>query len=104
MSSERSAVYDPEALSHLGSLFDQAVAALPAAMRTPANRTEIAKLILGRGVGEPELASALERCTDDGEMIAYTVSTQTLVDAVNSAAARSACVKDELRVMKKGRP
>ena len=60
MLSERSAVYDPEALSRLGSLFDQAVAALPEAMRTPANRTEIAKLILGRGAGEPELASLMK--------------------------------------------
>jgi hypothetical protein len=53
---ERSAVYEPEELSLLGSIFDQSVAALPAAMRTPANRTEIAKIILGRAAaGELEL-------------------------------------------------
>jgi hypothetical protein len=52
---ERSAVYDPEELSVLGSIFDQAVAALPEIRRTPANRTEIAKIILGRAaVGELE--------------------------------------------------
>jgi hypothetical protein len=52
---ERSAVYEPEELSLLGSIFDQSVAALPAAMRTPANRTEIAKIILRRAAaGELE--------------------------------------------------
>jgi hypothetical protein len=53
---EMSAVFDPEELSLLGSIFDQAVAALPAAMQTQSNRTEIAKIILGRAAaGEPEL-------------------------------------------------
>ena len=57
MSRERCAVYEPEQLSLLGSIFDQSVAALPAAMRTPANRTEIAKIILWRAAaGELELA------------------------------------------------
>jgi hypothetical protein len=51
---ERSAVYDPEELSVLGSIFDQAVAALPEIRRTSANRTEIAKIILG--------------CAADGEL------------------------------------
>lgn len=41
-------VFDPEDLSMLGAIFDEAVAALPASMRTPVNRTEIAKLVLGR--------------------------------------------------------
>jgi hypothetical protein len=37
------------------------VAALPAAMRTPANRTEIAKIILGRAAaGELELTLLLK--------------------------------------------
>ncbi len=57
MSRERSAVYEPEELSLLGGIFDQSVAALPVAMRTPANRTEIAKIILWRAAaGELELA------------------------------------------------
>ncbi|MGF6312539.1 hypothetical protein ABIB82_006432 [Bradyrhizobium sp. i1.8.4] len=45
---EHSSVYDPDQLSALGRIFDEAVAALPANMRTPANRTQIAKLIFGR--------------------------------------------------------
>jgi hypothetical protein len=57
MSRERGAVYEPEELSLLGRIFDQSVAALPAAMRTPANRTKIAKIILGRAAaGELEPA------------------------------------------------
>src|SRR5262249_692731 len=38
----------PEQLSVLGRIFDEAVAALPENMRTPENRAELAKLILGR--------------------------------------------------------
>ena len=58
---KRSAVYEPEELSLLGSIFDQSVAALPAAMRTPANRMEIARIILGRATaGELELASLVK--------------------------------------------
>jgi hypothetical protein len=45
---EMSAVFDPEDLSLLGRIFDQAVAALPASMQTQTNRTEIAKIILER--------------------------------------------------------
>jgi hypothetical protein len=48
MLGERDVVYYPEELSLLGSIFDQAIASLPAAKRTPANRTEIAKKILRR--------------------------------------------------------
>ncbi|MGV7219501.1 hypothetical protein [Bradyrhizobium sp. UFLA05-112] len=52
----RGGVFDPEDLSTLGKIFDEAVAALPASMRTPINRTEIAKLVLGRtAAGEAEL-------------------------------------------------
>jgi hypothetical protein len=48
MWTNRSVVLDPEELSLLGSIFDRAVESLPAAMRTAANRTEIARNILGR--------------------------------------------------------
>ncbi|KRP84822.1 NolY [Bradyrhizobium pachyrhizi] len=41
-------VYHPEDLQILGRLFDQAVAALPEALRTPANQLKIATLILSR--------------------------------------------------------
>lgn len=52
----RSGVFDPEDLSKLGKIFDEAVAALPASMRTSINRTEIANLVLGRtAAGEAEL-------------------------------------------------
>lgn len=43
-------VCDPEQLSALGRIFDDAVAALPEDMQTPGYRTEVAKLILGRAV------------------------------------------------------
>ena len=43
---ERSVVYYPEELSLLGHVLDQAIKSLPAAMRTPYNRTEIARNIL----------------------------------------------------------
>jgi hypothetical protein len=43
---ERYVVFDPEELTLLGSVFDQALASLPYAMRTRSNRSEIAKNIL----------------------------------------------------------
>jgi hypothetical protein len=43
---EQSVVYYPEELSLLGHILDQAIVSLPAAMRTPSNRTAIAKNIL----------------------------------------------------------
>ncbi|MCC8977939.1 hypothetical protein [Bradyrhizobium acaciae] len=50
-------VFDPEELSFLGSLFDRTVFALPPSMRTPDNRTAIAKLILERtAAGNTQLA------------------------------------------------
>ncbi|WP_461349443.1 NolY [Bradyrhizobium sp. USDA 4451] len=44
-------VYNPEELQILGRLLDQAVAALPPALRTPANQMRIARLILARAAG-----------------------------------------------------
>jgi hypothetical protein len=43
---ERSFVLDPEDLSLLGNVFDQALASLPSRMRTRAYRSEIARNIL----------------------------------------------------------
>jgi hypothetical protein len=43
---EPSVVYDPEEVSLLGRVLDQAIGSLPAQMRTPYNRTEIARNIL----------------------------------------------------------
>lgn len=54
---ERNAVYGPEELALLARIFEQSVAMLPPAMRTPANRTEIARIIFERAqAGETELA------------------------------------------------
>jgi hypothetical protein len=61
MSREQTAVYDPEELSFLANIFDSAVATLPPSMRTPANRKEIAKIILARAAaGEPALAPLIK--------------------------------------------
>jgi hypothetical protein len=58
---EMSAVFNPEELSLLGSLFDQAVAALPATLQTQTNRTEIAKIILARAAaGELHLTDSMK--------------------------------------------
>jgi hypothetical protein len=43
---EQSVVYHPEELSLLGHILDQAIESLPATMRTPYHRTEIAKSLL----------------------------------------------------------
>ncbi|WP_235885851.1 hypothetical protein [Bradyrhizobium niftali] len=52
-----SGVFDPEELSVLGRLYDSAITALPPSMRSPENRTAIAKLILERtAAGEAQLA------------------------------------------------
>ncbi|MDA9413994.1 NolY [Bradyrhizobium sp. CCBAU 11430] len=45
-------VYQPEDLQFLGRLFDQTVAALPAALRTSVNRLTIAKLIFSRAAAD----------------------------------------------------
>jgi hypothetical protein len=63
---ERSVVYCPEELSLLGHILDQAIESLPAAMRTPYNRTEIARNILAcaaageRDPIELELAASVD--------------------------------------------
>lgn len=46
MSGERDVVYYPEELALLGRVFDEVIATLPAARRTPGKRTEIARTIL----------------------------------------------------------
>ncbi|WP_271606762.1 hypothetical protein [Bradyrhizobium sp. CCBAU 11434] len=52
-----SGVFDPEELSVLGRFYDSAITALPPSMRSPENRTAIAKLILERTTaGEAQLA------------------------------------------------
>jgi hypothetical protein len=43
---EQSIVYDPEELSLLGRILDQVLESLPVAMRTPNNRTEVARSLL----------------------------------------------------------
>jgi hypothetical protein len=43
---EQSIVYYPEELSLLGHILDQVLESLPVAMRTPYNRTVIAKILL----------------------------------------------------------
>jgi hypothetical protein len=43
---DKGVVLNPEELSLLGAVFDRAMASLPSAMRTRANRSEIAKNIL----------------------------------------------------------
>jgi hypothetical protein len=63
---ERSVVYCPEELALFGYILDRAIASLPAAMRTPYNRTEIARNILAcaaTGERDPiklELAGAID--------------------------------------------
>jgi len=57
---QHNGIFDPEDLSVLGTMFDKAVTALPASMRTPENRTAIAKLILERAATcEAGLASLI---------------------------------------------
>ncbi|OKO73160.1 MULTISPECIES: hypothetical protein [unclassified Bradyrhizobium] len=53
-------IFDSEELSTLGEIFDRAITALPAAMRTPENRTAIAHIVLQRGAARgAELASLI---------------------------------------------
>ncbi|WGS19084.1 MULTISPECIES: hypothetical protein [unclassified Bradyrhizobium] len=57
---QHNGIFDPEDPSVLGTMFDKAVTALPASMRTPENRTAIAKLILERAAtSEAGLASLI---------------------------------------------
>jgi hypothetical protein len=58
---EQTAVYDPEELSLLSNILDRAVATLPPDMQTPANRMEIAKIILTHAAsGEIALAPLMK--------------------------------------------
>ena len=58
---EQTAVYDPEELTLLSKILDRAVATLPPAMQTPANRMEIAKILLTRAAsGEVALAPLMK--------------------------------------------
>lgn len=63
---EQSVVYYPEELSLLGRILDRAIESLPDAMRTPCNRTEIARNILARAADgerdpiELELAATMD--------------------------------------------
>ena len=58
---EQTAVYDPEEISLLAKILDRAVATLPPSMQTPANRIEIAKIILARAAsGETALAPLMK--------------------------------------------
>ena len=50
MLSNEGAVFYPEELSLLGNVFDQVVQSLPPGLRTPYNRTEIARNILACAV------------------------------------------------------
>jgi hypothetical protein len=62
---EQGVVFGPEELSLLGGVFDQALASLPARMRTRANRSVIAKSILAS-------AAAGERDPTELELAATT--------------------------------
>ena len=53
---DQGAVYGPEELSLLGRVLDKTVRSLPASLRTPRNRVEIARNILacaGKGERDP---------------------------------------------------
>ncbi len=70
MLSEQSSAYDPEELSLLGDIFDRTVASLPATMRTPFNRTEIAKNILTRAAAGERNRIELELAALDNLKVA----------------------------------
>jgi hypothetical protein len=70
MLSEQSSAYDPEELSLLGDIFDRTVASLPATMRTPFNRAEIAKNILTRAAAGERNRIELELAALDNLKVA----------------------------------
>jgi hypothetical protein len=78
---DKGVVLNPEELSLLGAVFDRAMASLPSAMRTRANRSEIAKNILAS-------AAAGERDPIELELAAtmnLTVSARTVSPPTFSA-------------------
>jgi hypothetical protein len=95
MLSEMSAVFDPEELSLLGKIFDQAVAALPATMQTQTNRTEIAKIILaGAAAGEfhlTELRRFFVSITPSRSVPASSGRTRLTPTAASTINARTPC-------------
>jgi hypothetical protein len=56
----QSAVYDPEELALLGDVLDEVVRSLPARLRTPSNRVEIARNILACAANGERDATELE--------------------------------------------
>jgi hypothetical protein len=73
MLSNEGAVYLPEELCLLGSVLDQVVQSLPANLRTPYNRVEIARNILA--------------CADTGERDPNVLRRAALMDSTVAAAA-----------------
>jgi hypothetical protein len=69
MSRERCITLYPEDLSLLGTVYDRLLASLPPCMRTPSNRIEIAKKLIGaaangeRDPTELELVAAINQVT-----------------------------------------
>jgi len=78
-------VLNPEELSLLGNVFDQAMASLPSAMRTRVNRSEIAKNILASAAAgerdpiELELAATMNLTVAARPIAAHTVAARTVM-------------------------
>ncbi len=75
----QSAVYDPEELSLLGQVLDQAVESLPPSMRTPHVRAEIARNIL--------------ICAATGERDPFELGVAALINLKVAVAARQTPIK-----------
>jgi len=73
MSRAQSVVFYPEDLSLLGNVFDQAIDSIPASMRTPSNKTLIARSILVEAAAGERDPIALRRAASTN----LTTSTST---------------------------
>jgi hypothetical protein len=83
MLGDQSVVYYPEELSLLGDILDQVLESLPAAMRTPYNRTQIAKKLMAcAATGERDRIEGLHcRATKGRKPIAWNGGQQSESEA-----------------------
>src|SRR6266403_1637472 len=80
---DKGVVLNPEELSLLGAVFDRAMASLPSAMRTRANRSEIAKniaknILASAAAGERDPIELELAATMNLTVSARTVSARTV--------------------------
>ena len=92
---EQSIVYYPEDLALLGNVFDKVVASIPAVLRTPSNKTVIARSILvqaAAGECDPTKLEQAALMTVNGGPNSFQAPNRDRPDAVPSRRLQAGCI------------